>query len=638
MSSAPQEKSIPQQRAVMLPRAKLEGVRVVREFKDEAKSGGGMRKRDDFQAMLAFCQERHAAGKPVGAVVCYDTSRFSRADSNETAAYIWQLRQAGVSRLLTWERWYDFRKEEDRALFNIAQDFTNNRYLRNLSAGVLRGKKDFASAGFYVGGTVPYGFDRLVVDEKGETVERINRGDKLRLRRKGWHEVLSPIPEDEPDAGRQLERQTAAWLFHHFLLADVSFRSLAQDLNVRGVPGPSGGQWTCVTVRGILTNPVYRGLARMGNAGRGAYHRLVKGEVQPVEPGTRRTEKNEGMMLTPLECGGIVDAQTFDHVQAKAAERRKLGVLPRAGDYLLPSGILHCGHCGARMYGTSPRRCYKGKEYRYRKYICSGPKVKPGTCRPYAVDEDVIVKALVDRLLDVYTSPERLEGLRKKLCEKAAAGHQGAPEQAARLRVRLAESDKEIQQGRKNLLRVDADDAFAEAQAELNEWLAKRDRLRKELEAAERAQSVPAADVIAEMESAIDRLYGLRKQLLALRERPRDAPREKFREIMRLLVVRVDLYFESEARGDRMWYSCVKSAVKLRPSLFVSGYRTDGTCDDRHTRAEMPPSSRSTTPTPPTKIASRSASNSSFTRSRRRPTSSSATAPTAVTSRCSAPR
>ena len=43
-----------------------------------------------------------------------------------------------MNRLLTWERWYDFRKEEDRAIFNIRQDFTSNRFLRNLSAAVLR--------------------------------------------------------------------------------------------------------------------------------------------------------------------------------------------------------------------------------------------------------------------------------------------------------------------------------------------------------------------------------------------------------------------------------------------------------------------------------------------------------------------
>jgi DNA invertase Pin-like site-specific DNA recombinase len=173
MSSSPQEKSIPQQRAEMQPKCQLERVEVVREFADEAKSGGGMKKRDEFLEMVRFCQQEAKRGQPVEAVVCYDPSRFSRADSNETSHYIWELRKAGVNRLLTWERWYDFRKEEDRVIHSLQQDFTNNRYLRDLSAKILRGRKDAAAGGYFTGGMVPYGFDRLLLDERGGEVQRI---------------------------------------------------------------------------------------------------------------------------------------------------------------------------------------------------------------------------------------------------------------------------------------------------------------------------------------------------------------------------------------------------------------------------------------------------------------------------------
>src|SRR5262249_34837513 len=117
MSSSPQEKSIPQQRAEMLPRCKLEGVEILAEFKDEGVSGGSMKRRDAFKEMLPFCKDQHAKGAPVAAVVCFDTSRFSRATSMETAHFIWEFQQAGVHRVLSWERWFDFRKEEDRAIF-----------------------------------------------------------------------------------------------------------------------------------------------------------------------------------------------------------------------------------------------------------------------------------------------------------------------------------------------------------------------------------------------------------------------------------------------------------------------------------------------------------------------------------------
>src|SRR5262245_39695285 len=88
MSSSPQERSIVQQRAEMLPKAKLAGLAVEAEYQDDAKSGGTMKKREAFLDMLRFCQERHAAGQPIGAIICYDPSRFSRATSTKTARYV----------------------------------------------------------------------------------------------------------------------------------------------------------------------------------------------------------------------------------------------------------------------------------------------------------------------------------------------------------------------------------------------------------------------------------------------------------------------------------------------------------------------------------------------------------------------
>jgi DNA invertase Pin-like site-specific DNA recombinase len=432
MSSAPQEKSISQQRAEMLPRAQLAGVEVVREFKDEGISGGGMKKRDAFQEMLRFCQEQKARGEPVEAIVCWDASRFSRADSNETGHAIWEFRQAGTNRLLTHERWYDFRKEEDRAIFNIRQDFTSNRFLRNLSAAVLRGKKDVAAAGYFTGGSVPYGFDRVLLDERGEEVERFPRGHKVRLRKQGWHEVLAPIPDDDPDPARQLERQTVLWLFETFALQDVSYRWLAEQLNRRGVPGPGSNYrrkapkddhtaWTVRAVAGILSNPVYKGMSRMGAAGRGQYHRLVKGEVAEVEPGADKTTNTEGLILTPLERGGYVSQKLWDVVRAKVAERARLGLKPRQGGYTLPGGMLYCGHCGHRMYGCTMRPRRGTKQYTYRKYVCSAPNVKPGVCKAYSVDEDAIVNILVERLEKHYLEPGRLAGLEAALLARSTA-------------------------------------------------------------------------------------------------------------------------------------------------------------------------------------------------------------------------
>jgi DNA invertase Pin-like site-specific DNA recombinase len=608
MSSSQQDKSIPQQRAEMLPRCKLEGVQIVREFKDEGISGGGMAKRDDFLSMLAFCEERRRAGEPIDAIVCYHTNRFSRADSNERAAYIWQLRQAGVNRLLTSERWFDFRKAEDRTMINLGQDFGNHPFLINLSQSVLRGKKAAAEAGCFTGGMVPYAFDRVIIDAAGTVVRRIPRGEKVTMRAKGWREVLVPFPADDPDPARQQERQTVLWLYETFVRENISYRTLAELLNRRGVPGPGSyyhrqktlrGQfyWTCRAVKGILRNPAaYRGIARVGATGKGRYHRLVKGEVTPVEIGARRDENQDGAITRPLAFGGLVEPALWDAAQQKAEGRATQHTFARGGGYGLPGGVLHCGHCGGRMHGCTTRPKRGTKVYEYRKYTCSTPKTKPGTCRDYAVHEDAILDLLVEKLESVYLSTERLEGLRGALKAKLEAKLERAPGQAERLEQRLTELDRDIRQGALNVLR--AGDNIDVVSEELTRLRGQRDRLAKELQALERTQAVPATETADRVDAAVQRLFDLRKQLAeakaqwraeqkarpkggvksekALPDGREETVRRRLGEVIRLLVSRVDVYFEPVDGEKRNRYRFVKGVVKMRPLLSVQGFEPHG--------------------------------------------------------------
>ena len=580
MSSSPQEKSIPQQRAEMLPRCQLVGVEVVQEFKDEGISGGGMGKRDRFLEMVRWCQDRRKAGKPVGVVVCWDTARFSRATSIETAHYIWEFQRAGVHRVFTWERWFDFRKEEDRAIFLLQQDFTNNRYLRNLSAGVTRGKKAVAVAGYFAGGMVPYGFDRLVVDEAGRVVERVKRRERIAVKRKGWHEVLAPIPDDDPDAARQAERQTAAWLFEQFATRNVSYRTLARELNDKGIPGPGShyhrqklkpgaAAWTVPAVRGILANPVYAGVYEVGKVAKGQYHRLAGPDICEVAPGTPRTYRSAQTIRTRLEHGGIVDEALWRAVRAKAAERAKLRTYARSGGYVLPGGLLHCGHCGGRMHGSTTRFRGSRQVYEYRRYRCSGNLSKPGTCAHYAVREEAVLDKLVEHLQAVYLAPKRIDGLRRQLLGRTRDKHATAPGRVKELSRRLDNLDDEIRRAAQNVLRC------AENIDVLNEGLtalrAERAKVDRQLAEAERVQAAPVVESEAQVEAALARLETLRDRLA-------DAPPDKLGEVLRLLVSRVDVFFEPVEKGRKQRHRFSRGVVTLRPILEVES------CDEHLTR------------------------------------------------------
>jgi DNA invertase Pin-like site-specific DNA recombinase len=130
-----------------------EGIELVREFIDQAKAGWDTGKRADFHEMLAFCQQQKKRGTPIDAIVCWHPNRFSRADSQETGWYIWEFRKVGVNRIFTSSHgWRDFRRMEDRILFNIEQDASNHRYVVDLSRDSVRGRLAAAEKGQWVGG------------------------------------------------------------------------------------------------------------------------------------------------------------------------------------------------------------------------------------------------------------------------------------------------------------------------------------------------------------------------------------------------------------------------------------------------------------------------------------------------------
>jgi DNA invertase Pin-like site-specific DNA recombinase len=563
MSTDNQDKSIPQQQAEMLPKAKLEGALIVREFKDEGISGGGMNKRDAFLEMVAYCEQAAREGEPVDVVVCYDTSRFSRATSIKTARYIDQLMDAGTCRLLTGERWYDFRREEDRAIFNLTQDFTNNRFLRDHSRRVIRGKKANLATSYFNGGVVPYGFDRMLLDEHDQPRQRVRRGEKIKVRMKGWNVVLVPSENLE-------EIEVVRWLFRRYATTETSFRALAAELNRKGSLGPGGNsgrhpgasKWSSKQIKEILSNPHHVGDYRYGRRLVGTFHRLAGRDFRETEYGEKRCINPDAHVSRDAH-EGLIDRATWDAVQAKIAARRREGRRCRADGFVLSGGLAHCGHCGARMHGCT--RSHNGKHGRvfYRYLACSGNKSRPGSCLEFHINEDKLLPFLVKKLQEVYLSAERLEGLRAQLKQRLEAKREGDPERSGRQRAKLAELDRDLRQGARNLVR--ATENLDLIQEELTAMRAQRDRLQRELEAAEAAAAQPAEDVAAKVDAGVARLYTLPESL-------RKAKPENLRAVLRLLVYRIDLYFEEpEGRPRRGWYRFAKGVVKLRPVLDLSG-------------------------------------------------------------------
>ena len=246
MSSNDQDGSIEQQQAWAGDACPKAGIDVLAEFIDSAKKGHDTARRTDFQRMLDFCQTAHHRRQPIDAIVCWHSNRFSRSDSVETSWFIHEFRKAGVHRMLTASGWIDFRRMQDRILFGINQDASNNAMAVQLGRDALRGKRAPAEAGYFCGGPVPIGY-RLQVCE----------GVAAKGKKK-THQRLVIDPQWAP-----FVRQ----LFEEYATGRTSLYQLAQRLNADGIPTPraiqehekAGGRWYPGGISSILRNETYLG-------------------------------------------------------------------------------------------------------------------------------------------------------------------------------------------------------------------------------------------------------------------------------------------------------------------------------------------------------------------------------------------
>jgi site-specific DNA recombinase len=347
-STSRQEKSLKDQRSEIERYAADNGYEIVRWYQDDAISGDATEKRTGFLSLhKAACN-----GRDFDVILVWDQDRFGRFNSLEAGYWIHPLMKAGV-RLVTINEgpinWDDF---TGRVMYSLKQE-GKHQFLRDLSRNVTRGQITNAQKGHLCGQAAPYGFDRMLIDEAGQPRQRVHNGEQV-AKPRSWHVTL--IESDDPERIKTLK-----WLFRTYAEQDTGLRSLANELNNREVPGPNGGLWHIGTVREILRNEAYVGDFVWAKRRIGKYHRVAAGEIKERstaerksdgEPLTKRNPEAEWIVHRDAHPA-LVDRKTFDRVQAKLAARKgQTGPKAKNGGGYILTGLVHCAHCGAKMYGT----------------------------------------------------------------------------------------------------------------------------------------------------------------------------------------------------------------------------------------------------------------------------------------------
>ncbi|MEI7482827.1 MAG: recombinase family protein [Elusimicrobiota bacterium] len=164
-----QEFSIEDQRKACQQFAAEKGWAIVKEFTPQKGFASGLTIDRDPQ----FLEMIHAAeGTNHGAsyLVVYDVSRFGRLNPEEKIYWEQRFKKEGKLQVIYVKD--DFKNDNSMAdgILKFLKHGEAREYSVKLSASTLRGCKTHAGLGHSCGGSAPYGYDRLLIDQTGQSV------------------------------------------------------------------------------------------------------------------------------------------------------------------------------------------------------------------------------------------------------------------------------------------------------------------------------------------------------------------------------------------------------------------------------------------------------------------------------------
>ena len=281
---------------------------VVGEYVDEAESGR-VADRPEFRKMLDEAAKPKA---PFKEILVWKFSRFTRKREH-AVAFKSMLRRKGIRVVSITEQAED--TATGRLLEGIIES-VDEFYSENLAQEVLRGMREAASRGFWVGSKVPYGYSKVMVQD----------GAKKR-----------PTLDLNPDTAPVVKR------IFDMSQAGSGMVDITRALNDDGIASPGGKLWGKTGVHKVLVNEAYTGTLLWGlNSKDGA---------DPV-----RVEK---------AFPAIVSKTQFQRVGSQLRRRApKVRHPRRVGSSFLLSGMVKCKTCkGALTGGYS-----KSGQFPY--YVC----------------------------------------------------------------------------------------------------------------------------------------------------------------------------------------------------------------------------------------------------------------------------
>ena len=330
--------------------AKNNGYSVAREYVDEAESGR-IADRPQFREMI---DEGSKPKAPFQVILVWKFSRFTRKREH-AVAFKAQLRRKGIRVVSITEQAED--NATGRLLEGIIES-VDEYYSENLGQEVVRGMREAASRGFFLGSKAPFGYTRVKVSDG------VKERPTLEV-----DPVAAPIVREIFESSRR----------------GNGLAEICKELNGRGITN-RGKRWQKNVVHYLLTNEAYTGTAVWG----------VKS----------KDEKAGDPVRVENAWPALVSRELFDAVQQGLHQRAPTVQRPgRVGSQYLLSGLLRCGVCG-KSYSAQGA---KSGQFAY--YVCSSLfREGAGACTARYLNaakvEDLVTEKVRERILTEETITE----------------------------------------------------------------------------------------------------------------------------------------------------------------------------------------------------------------------------------------
>ena len=208
--------------------AKANGYSVAREYVDEAESGR-IADRPQFRNMI---NEGGKATAPFQVILVWKFSRFTRKREH-AVAFKSMLRRKGIRVVSITEHADD---SPTGKLMEAIIESVDEFYSENLAQEVVRGMRESASRGYFLGSKAPFGYNRIKVSDGVK--------DRPTLE---VDPVAAPIVKEIFESSRR----------------GNGLKEICKELNGRGITN-RGRRWQKNVIHYLLTNEAYTGTAVWG--------------------------------------------------------------------------------------------------------------------------------------------------------------------------------------------------------------------------------------------------------------------------------------------------------------------------------------------------------------------------------------